>query len=82
MRLQLYQLIIFRATVLAGIAYHSSNGKIYVTNLGSGTVSVIDGSTNKVDSNIKGFFNPAGVAYDPDNGKIYVTNKEANMCQS
>ena len=60
------------------LAYHSNNDKIYLSNLGSDDVSVIDSSTNKADINIKGFSDPAGVAYDNDSGKIYVTNVEAN----
>ena len=49
-----------------------------ITDFDSGTISVIDGSTDKVDININGFFNPAGLAYNSNNGKIYVTNLKVN----
>jgi len=55
-----------------GIAYDPSNGYIYVTNSGSGTVSVINGTT--VIANITVGIGPEGVAYDPSNGYLYVTN--------
>jgi YVTN family beta-propeller protein len=64
-----------------GIAYvpmHNGNDKMYVANMGSGTVSVIDSSTNTLTHNIKGFFNPSGIAYDSGNGNIYVTDRETN----
>jgi YVTN family beta-propeller protein len=36
----------------SGVAFDSANGDIYVTNSATETVSVIDGSTNKVIDNI------------------------------
>jgi len=57
-----------------GIAYNPSNGYIYVANSFSGTVSVIDGATNKVIANITVGVGPRGIAYNPSNGYIYVTN--------
>jgi len=57
-----------------GIAYDPSNGYIYVTNLDSNTVSVINGKTNTVIATIPVGQRPVGVAYDPSNGYIYVTN--------
>ncbi|MFP3265553.1 MAG: YncE family protein, partial [Acidilobus sp.] len=55
-----------------GIAYDPSNGYIYVANNGSGTVSVINGTT--VIATIRVGQGPTGVAYDPSNGYIYVTD--------
>jgi YVTN family beta-propeller protein len=44
-------------------------------NAGSGTVSVIDGSTNKVIDTIKVGSNPLEDEFNPDNGYIYVANE-------
>jgi len=57
-----------------GIAYDPSNGYLYVTDSGSGTVSVIDGANNTVIANIPVGSGPWGVVYDPSNGYVYVTN--------
>ncbi|HET6457517.1 MAG TPA: Ig-like domain repeat protein, partial [Nitrosopumilaceae archaeon] len=50
---------------------------IYVTNYGSNTVSVIDGSNNVVGSISVGA-QPYGIVYDSYNGKIYVANYGSN----
>jgi YVTN family beta-propeller protein len=47
--------------------------KIYVTNLASNTVSIIDTTSNTVVSTVK-TENPRRVAVSPDEKKIYVTN--------
>jgi YVTN family beta-propeller protein len=57
-----------------GVAFDSSNGYVYVTNDGSGNVSVINGSTNKVVTSITVGCSPLGVAFDSSNGYVYVTN--------
>jgi YVTN family beta-propeller protein len=57
-----------------GIATNPQNGKIYVANAGSDTVSVIDSNTFKVISTIPVGNNPLDVALNPSNGKVYVTN--------
>ncbi|MGP6220345.1 YncE family protein, partial [Caldiplasma sukawensis] len=46
----------------------------YVTNSGSGNVSVINGSNNTVISTISVGTEPEGVVFDPSNGYIYVAN--------
>ena len=68
--------VVYTGNALApyGIAYDPSNGYIYVTDAGSGTVSVINGATNTVIATIPVGIWPWGVAYDPSNGYIYVTN--------
>jgi len=58
-----------------GIAYDPSNGYLYVTDLGSDSVSVINGATNTVIAKILVGSEPVGVAYDPSNRYIYVTNE-------
>ena len=67
-----------------GVAVNSETNKIYVTNVGgrgdhcseelSNTVSVIDGSTDVVQKNIRvDGIGPAAVAVNPRTNKIYVT---------
>jgi YVTN family beta-propeller protein len=57
-----------------GIAYDSVNERIYVTNFGDDTVSVIDITTNTVIDTIPIGVVPFDIAYSPDNQRIYVTN--------
>ncbi|WP_197040267.1 YncE family protein [Mycobacterium sp. URHB0044] len=52
----------------------TSNGKVYVANSGSGTVSVISTSTNKVTKTIQVGSSPQGLAVSPDGSKVYVAN--------
>ncbi len=52
----------------------TSNGKVYVANSGSGTVSVISTSTNKVTKTIQVGSSPQGLAISPDGSKVYVAN--------
>ncbi|PWU79028.1 MAG: hypothetical protein DLM72_19475 [Candidatus Nitrosopolaris wilkensis] len=56
------------------VAFDSANGDVYVTDFASRTVSVIDGSTNKVIANITVGDRPLGVAFDSANGDVYVAN--------
>ncbi len=62
----------------AGIAIQESAGVpryAYVTNSGSGTVSVIDLQTNtKLPQDITVGSNPQGIAITPDGSKVYVAN--------
>ena len=66
------------ATVTVGnapfdIAYNPGNGNMYVANLKSGTVSVIDQNNDVVDTVMVGDF-PNAIAYNPGNGNMYVAN--------
>ena len=56
-----------------GIAYNPANNNMYVVNLYSSTVSVIDSSTDSVTSSILVGRGPQGIAYASSN-KLYVTN--------
>jgi YVTN family beta-propeller protein len=47
----------------------------YVTNSGSGTVSVIDVASNTVVATVLGFTGPYGVAITPDGAFAYVANR-------
>src|ERR1051325_7442360 len=59
-----------------GVAFDSANGDVYVTNHDAASVSVIDGSTNKVIATISVGKDPIGIAFDPANGYVYVANCE------
>lgn len=57
-----------------GVDVNTVTNTIYVANSGENTVSVIDGSSNRVVSNISGVGGgPNGVAVDPHTNMIYVT---------
>src|SRR5579875_2966280 len=60
------------------IAYDSNNGDIYVANLYSGTVSVINGAINTVSKTISVGTDPTAILYDPANKEIYVANSYSN----
>ncbi|MCI4352590.1 MAG: YncE family protein [Thermoplasmata archaeon] len=60
-------------------AYDTTNGYVYVANLGSNNVTAIDGATdNVVVPGIGVGTNPLGITYDPSNGYLYVTNYGSN----
>jgi YVTN family beta-propeller protein len=53
------------------------NNRVYVTNRGSNSVSVIDGSTNSILYNISVEKSPVGIAVNPSASWIYVTNLDS-----
>ncbi|WP_193690976.1 YncE family protein, partial [Mycobacterium tuberculosis] len=54
-------------------------GNVYVTNFGSGTVSVINPATNTVTGSPIPIGNgPSGVAVSPVTGLVFVTNFDSN----
>jgi YVTN family beta-propeller protein len=55
-----------------GVAVNETTNTIYVTNTGSGTVSVISGSTNAVTATITVGSAPWGVSVDPSTNTVYV----------
>jgi YVTN family beta-propeller protein len=58
-----------------GIAFNPDNGNLYMTNLVSDTVTVINGSTNTVvGTPIPVGSSPFGIAFNPDNVLLYVTS--------
>ena len=61
-----------------GVAYDSNDGRVYVANSGSNTVSVIDTKTNTVVVTIPVGTTPQGVAYDSNDGRVYVANSGSN----
>ncbi|MBX8644839.1 MAG: thermopsin family protease [Thermoplasmata archaeon] len=56
------------------MTFNPSNGQVYVSNLFSDNVTVINGSTNTVIRSIAVGYYPIGVAYDADTGVLYVAN--------
>ncbi|MGA8542535.1 MAG: hypothetical protein WB947_03200 [Thermoplasmata archaeon] len=62
----------------AGVAYDSANGDVYVTDLSSDLVTVLNGATNSAIGTIPVGTDPSGVAYDSGNGDLYVTNFGSN----
>ena len=65
-----------------GIALSLDNDLIYVSNFGqfnvTGTVSVINGTTNTIVATIYVDKNPQAIAYNPANGLFYVANTYSN----
>ena len=65
---------------LEGIAFNPSNGYVYVATgyggFGPGAISIINGATNKIVTNITVGVWPVGVTYDNSNGYIYVANAQ------
>ncbi|WFB09936.1 beta-propeller fold lactonase family protein [Streptomyces sp. LX-29] len=61
----------------ASIAFRPDGLRAYVTNSGSGTVSVIDPATNTVSATVTVGTGPWGVAVHPDGTRAYVTNSTA-----
>jgi YVTN family beta-propeller protein len=67
------------ATITVGtgpyaVAYCPTNDRIYVSNYGGASVSVIIPSTGVVTATITVGTSPAGIAYCPTNDRIYVAN--------
>jgi YVTN family beta-propeller protein len=61
-----------------GIATNPNTDMIYVANNVNGTVSVIEGKTNKVVGNITVGDSPEGVAVNPVTDRVYVANTGSN----
>ncbi len=59
-------------TMPTGVAVNSRSGKVYVTNNGSSSVTVIQGSTSSVVATVTVGPHPVLDAADPDNNRIYV----------
>ena len=58
---------------MAYLSIQSTN-IVYVANYDDDTVSVIDGKTNSVTSNIKVGTSPSAVSVNPSTNIVYVTN--------
>ncbi len=62
-----------------GIIYDQINGYLYVANYASGSVSVINPTTNSVVATINTGYNVWTLAYDPTNNRIYAGNDLVNI---
>jgi YVTN family beta-propeller protein len=60
------------------IAYDPSNGNVYVANIATNSVSVIQGSTNSVLATVRVGAAPRAITFDPSNGDLYVANRNDN----
>ena len=79
MKLRLCRLLAISAFVscfVGGVQTLAQNA--YITNDGSGNVSVIDTATNSVTATITVGSAPEGVAVSPDGSTVYVANQHSN----
>jgi YVTN family beta-propeller protein len=60
------------------VAITPDNAKVYVTNMASGTVSVINATTRAVTKTIPVGTEPFGCALSPDGKKLYVANQSSD----
>ncbi|MDQ6723552.1 MAG: hypothetical protein M3Z01_04725 [Thermoproteota archaeon] len=60
------------------ISVNPHTNVVHITNSNDNTVSVIDGKTNIVITNIKVGSNPTGVSFNPLTNVAYVTNSNDN----
>jgi YVTN family beta-propeller protein len=60
------------------IAVDASTNRIYVTNLRSDTVSVIDGQKDNILTDIKVGTFPSAIDVNPDSGRIFVANRDSD----
>jgi YVTN family beta-propeller protein len=60
---------------IAGQPASANTVRVYATNSGGDNLHVIDPSTNKVESIIKGIEGAHGVAFSPDGTRVYVSNE-------
>ena len=60
------------ALVLVAIPLAAATARIYVTNRGGTTISVIDPTTNTVVQTIRGLESPEVVRFSPDGNRLYI----------
>jgi len=65
--------------LLAAVPLVASTARIYVTNRGGTTISVIDPATNKVVEVIKGIESPEVVRFSPDGSRLYIANRSVDV---
>ncbi|MGD0250766.1 MAG: YncE family protein [Thermoplasmata archaeon] len=59
-----------------GVAYDSGKGEVFVTNTGSGNVSVISDATDAVVATISVGTKPYAAAYDSAKGEVFIANEQ------
>jgi YVTN family beta-propeller protein len=60
------------------IAVDAITNRIYLTNIQSGTVSVIDGQKDNILTDIKVGTSPSAIDVNPDSGRIFVANRDSD----
>jgi YVTN family beta-propeller protein len=58
-----------------GIAVNPTTNKIYVANEFSNTVSIVDGSTDKIEATVQVGSFPYSIDVNPLNNRVYVANR-------
>ncbi len=58
-----------------GLCWNRTNDKVYVANYTGGSVTVINGTTNQVDTTVTVGSYPSSMVYDPTDNKVYVANE-------
>lgn len=66
------------AMILVLVSTAGAAPLVYITNLGSNNVSVINTATNTVTATVNGLNNPYGVSVNPAGTEVYVTNSGNN----
>src|SRR5579872_3275548 len=56
----------------------AATARIYVTNRGGTTISVIDPATNKVVQTIRGIESPEVVRFSPDGSRLYIATRSVD----
>src|SRR5260370_14309365 len=65
--------------LLVAMTLAAAMARIYVTNRGGTTISVIDPATNKVVEVIKGIESPEVVRFSPDGSRLYIANRSVDV---
>jgi YVTN family beta-propeller protein len=65
--------------LFAAVPLAAATARIYVTNRGGTTISVIDPATNKVVEVIKGIESPEVVRFSPDGNRLYIANRSVDV---
>jgi YVTN family beta-propeller protein len=65
--------------LLAAVPLAASTARIYVTNRGGTTISVIDPATNKVVETIEGVEGPEVVRFSPDGSRVYIITRSEDV---
>ena len=65
--------------LFAAVPLVAATSRIYVTNRGGTTISVIDPATNKVVEVIKGIESPEVIRFSPDGSRLYITSRSEDV---
>src|SRR5882672_4604832 len=65
--------------VFAAVPLVAATSRIYVTNRGGTTISVIDPATNRVVETIRGIESPEVVRFSPDGSRLYIANRSVDV---